>query len=102
INNPDKVRIIAIDGGSGCVTPDEQTVADGSYPIARDLFIYPDTLRLDPSSDVYNPAIVPFVDFYLSDESAELISFVGYVPLSEDELLASREAWEVAKTAAGS
>ncbi|MFV2062801.1 MAG: PstS family phosphate ABC transporter substrate-binding protein [Chloroflexota bacterium] len=101
-NNPDKVRMIAVDGGSGCAIPNEQTVTDGSYPIARDLFIYPDAARLDPASAVYNAAIAPYVDFYLSDESAELVSFVGYVPLRGEALEASRATWNEAKAAADS
>jgi phosphate transport system substrate-binding protein len=102
VNNPDRVKMVAVDGGEGCVLPDEATVADGTYPIARDLFIYPDNVRIDPSSDLYNPAIVPFVDFYLTDEGRDLISFVGYVPLPDEGLAETVAAWEAAKSAAGS
>jgi phosphate transport system substrate-binding protein len=102
-NNPDRVKLVAIDGGDGnCVLPDPTTVADGSYPIARPLFIYPDQARLDPASDAYNPGIVPFVDFYLSDEGQPLVtSPAGYVQIPPEALEAVRAAWEEAKAAAG-
>ncbi len=35
----DQVRQLAVDGGDGCVDPNAETVADGSYPISRPLFI---------------------------------------------------------------
>src|SRR5688572_23172237 len=76
-NNADRVKIVAIDGGDGqCVAPDPTTVADGSYPIARPLFIYPAQNRL-----AENPGIVPYVDFYLSDEGLALVDSTGYVSI---------------------
>ena len=102
INNPDKVKMLAIDGGSGCVEPSGATVADGSYPIARPLFIYPDSVRIDPGSDVYNGAVSPFVDFYLSDLGQELVAEVGYVALSDSDIEATRATWEETRSSAGS
>ena len=40
-----------------------ETVADGTYPISRPLFIYPSLTQA-----AENPAIVGYVDYYLSDE----------------------------------
>src|SRR5690606_17616530 len=34
------VKVLEVDGGDGCVAPSDETVADGSYPISRPLFIY--------------------------------------------------------------
>lgn len=84
----DKVKLVAVDGGEGCVLPDATTVSDGSYPISRPLFIYPAANRLES-----NPAIVPFVDYYLSDEGIAKAAEVGYVALPTDELEATRAAW---------
>jgi phosphate transport system substrate-binding protein len=73
VNNADRVRMIPIDGGDGnCLAPDEENVAAGTYPIARDLYIYPDQDRIDPSNEAYNAALSPFVDFYLTPEGQEL------------------------------
>jgi phosphate transport system substrate-binding protein len=100
--NPDRVKLVGIDGGDGnCVEPSPETVSDGTYPIARPLFIYPDQGRLDPDSERYNPGVVPYVDFYLSDEGIGLVSAVGYVQIPPETLDATRAAWEEAKAAAG-
>ena len=36
----DAVKEIQVDGGSGCVSPSAETIADGSYPLSRSLYIY--------------------------------------------------------------
>ena len=102
VNNSDRVRMIPIDGGDGqCIAPDEETVAANTYPIARDLFIYPAQGRVDPASESYNPALAPFVDFYLTPEGQELVSLAGYVQLAEDALAETQAAWEAAKAEVG-
>jgi phosphate transport system substrate-binding protein len=91
--NADTVKVVPIDGGDGsCVSPDIETVSDGSYAISRPLFIYP---NLGRAAD--NPAIVAYVDYYLSDAGIANAAEVGYVPLPPDELQATRDAWESAK-----
>ncbi len=92
LENADQVKIVPVDGGEGCVTPDETTVSDGSYPISRPLFIYPSLNRA-----ATNDALVAYVDYYLSDEGIANASEVGYVSLPADELTATRDAWEAAK-----
>jgi phosphate transport system substrate-binding protein len=87
----DQVKILGIDGGEGCVVPSDATVSDGSYAISRPLFIYPALNRIEG-----NPAIVPFVDFYLSDEGIGDVAEVGYVALPAEELEATRAAWAAA------
>jgi phosphate transport system substrate-binding protein len=102
VNNADRVRMVAIDGGDGnCVVPDEETVATGTYPIARDLFIYPAQERIDPSASSYNPALAPYVDFYLTPEGQELVSVAGYVQISEEALAETQAAWDAAKAEVG-
>lgn len=97
VNSADRVRMIAIDGGDGtCIAPDHETVATGTYPIARDLFIYPDAGRLDPDGDRYNAAVKPFVDYYLSDEGIANVEGAGYVELAPEVLEETRAAWAAA------
>lgn len=92
----DQVKILGVDGGDGCVVASPETVADGTYPISRPLFIYPALNRLGS-----NPAIGPWVDFYLSDEGIANVPEVGYVALPAEELEATRAAWtEASGTAA--
>jgi len=82
------VKLIEVDGGAGCVGPSDATVADESYPISRPLFIYPSLAAVEE-----NPAVAPFVDYYVSDGLA-LAGEVGYVALTEEQGQATRDAWE--------
>ena len=44
VENEDKVKAVAVDGGDGCVEPTDATIGDGTYkPLSRPLFIYPNT-----------------------------------------------------------
>lgn len=62
--NADKLKLVDIDGGNGCVTPSRETVQDGTYsPLGRPLFIYVNNAKY-----VENPALQAFVDFYLENE----------------------------------
>ncbi len=92
VENSAVVKAIEIDGGNGCVAPSDAAIADGSYPIARELFIYVKTNDL-----ASNTALVEFVDHYLSDEGMQAVSEAGYVQLPADELAATRSAWEAAR-----
>jgi phosphate transport system substrate-binding protein len=83
------VKSIEIDGGDGCVAPSDETVADESYPISRPLYIYPSLQSVDE-----NPAVAPFVDFYVSAEGLALAAEVGYVALTEEQGSETRAAWE--------
>jgi len=85
----ESVKLLEVDGGDGCVAPSDATVADESYPISRPLFIYPSLAAVDD-----NPALAPFVDYYVSADGLELASEVGYVPLTEEQGQATRDAWE--------
>jgi phosphate transport system substrate-binding protein len=84
----DAIKILGVDAGEGCVVPETATVSDGTYPLSRPLFIYPALNRL-----ASNPAIAPWVDFYLSDEGIANVTGVGYVALAPEELDATRAAW---------
>jgi phosphate transport system substrate-binding protein len=93
INNQETVKALQIDGGSGCVGPTPETIASFEYPISRPLFIYVNTADLEAV-----PAVEAFVDFYLSDEGIVSAEEVGYVPLSEEDLGATRAVWEARET----
>ncbi len=102
INHSDRVRMVPIDGGDGqCIAPDEETVAANTYPISRDLFIYPELGRIDAASESHNPAVAPFVDFYLSPEGQDLVSLAGYVQLAEEALAETQAVWDAAKAEVG-
>lgn len=78
-NNKDKLKLVAIDGGKGCVQPSPQTISDGTYqPLSRPEFIYV------KKSAAQRPEVKAFVDFFIAPENKQLISEVGYVPLPDD------------------
>jgi phosphate transport system substrate-binding protein len=88
----DAVKEVAIDTGGGCVTPSAETVADGSYPLSRSLYIYP---NLDKAGS--EDAVKAYVDFYLTDEGLSLaVEEAGYIPLPADRMESTRSAWESA------
>jgi phosphate transport system substrate-binding protein len=92
----DLVKEIEIDGGEGCVAPSEETIADASYPLSRSLYIY-----VSQDAIANNPAVDAYVDFYLSDDAlTTLVGEVGYVPLPQDRIEATRSAWESGTAAA--
>jgi len=73
--NKDKLKVVPIDGGKGAITPDAETIRDGSYtPLSRPLFIYVN------AKAAARPEVQGFVKFYLT-QSEELVREEGSVPL---------------------
>ncbi len=93
-NAGESVKEFQVDGGDGCVSPSSETVIDGSYPLSRSLYIYVSKRAL-----AENPALGPFVDFYLSDEGLASVAEVQYIDLSAERVTATRTAWEQAGSA---
>jgi phosphate transport system substrate-binding protein len=83
----DRMKAIEIDGGDGCVAPSVETAIDGSYPISRPLYIYVSNANAES-----NPALAPFVDFYLAGLEAT-VAGVGYAPLPADAYEETLAAW---------
>ena len=77
--NTDKLKLVAVDSGNGCVTPTLETIADGTYAaLSRPLFIYVSKASLE------RPEVRDFVEFYMLN-GAQLTEEIGYVPLSAQE-----------------
>jgi phosphate transport system substrate-binding protein len=75
--NQDKLKVVAIDNGKGCVLPSEETVRNGTYqPLSRPLFIYVSRKAAD------RPEVEAFVRFYL-EKGPALVKQVGYIPLPD-------------------
>jgi phosphate transport system substrate-binding protein len=90
--NLDVIKPLQVDGGDGCVEPTPETIASGEYPIARSLYVYVSKNKL-----AENPALEAFIDFYLSDEGLAVLGTgegqVPYVPLSAEDVEATRGVW---------
>ncbi len=77
--NMDKLKLVAVDSGAGCVVPSVEAIADGTYsPLSRPLFIYVSETSLA------RPEVREFVKFYM-ENGAALTAEVGYVPLSAED-----------------
>ncbi|MBA2280738.1 MAG: substrate-binding domain-containing protein [Acidimicrobiia bacterium] len=85
----DAIKEIAVDGGDGCIEPSIETIADGSYPLSRSLYIYVNAANAEENS-----ALAEYVDFYVQSSSlTDLVSQAGYVPLPDDRATAATERW---------
>jgi phosphate transport system substrate-binding protein len=90
--NSDKVKELGVskEAGGDCITPSAETIADGSYPISRSLYLY-----VNKAKAASNPAVVGYVDYYLADGTiSTVLENVPYVNLPAEALAATRTAWE--------
>ncbi|GIU98308.1 MAG: hypothetical protein KatS3mg013_2111 [Actinomycetota bacterium] len=86
--NADKLKLIAVDGGEGCVSPDPTTINDGSYtPLSRPLFVYVKRASLA------KPEVVAFMDF-LMETAPALVEEVGFVDVDDATYQAEVAEWE--------
>lgn len=93
--NRDIVREIQLakDVNGTCVAPTAETISDGSYPLARNLYIY-----VNKAKAAENPAVTAYVDYYLAEGTiARVLETVPYVNLMADALAETRAAWEAAR-----
>jgi phosphate transport system substrate-binding protein len=90
-----QVREIPIseEPGGECVEPTVESIADGSYPISRPLYIY-----VSANAAEENQTLADYVDYFLSEEGISAVSAVGYVELPADELDSVRSAWDARET----
>jgi phosphate transport system substrate-binding protein len=87
-----ELRAFEVAGEDGeCIAPEDDVIADGTYPLSRPLFVY---VNLDKLDEDYGGALQAFVDYYVSDAGRELVTEAGYVQLTDDEWAATVEAWE--------
>jgi phosphate transport system substrate-binding protein len=60
--NKDKLNLVGVDGGSGCVTPSQDTIASGEYkPLSRPLFMYPSQKALS------RPEVKAFMNYVVEN-----------------------------------
>ncbi|MDQ3991155.1 MAG: phosphate ABC transporter substrate-binding protein PstS family protein [Actinomycetota bacterium] len=91
--NQEVVRAVEVDGGGGCTTPTTETIADGTYPLARSLYMYVNSARA-----AENEALRAFVDFYVTETGLQTaVERVGYVPLPPERQQATASAWETGR-----
>ncbi len=93
VNNKDKLKLVGIDGGKGCVKPSDETINDGTYqPLSRPEFIY-----ISKKSST-KPEVKAFVDFQLNVANKKFISEVGSTPLPDDLMTEVQARFTAGKT----
>jgi len=70
-----EVKVLAVGAkeDSGYILPSAETVNAGTYPIARDLYMY---TRQDASQD-----ILTYLEWVLTPEAQEIVTELGFVPI---------------------
>ena len=79
--NADKLNLVAVDGGDGCIKPSVETIQNGTYkPLSRTLYMYVNTASLADK-----PQVKAFMDYVVNnaDESATTAQIV---PLTAEQL----------------
>jgi phosphate transport system substrate-binding protein len=69
-----KVIAVAINAEGPYVYPSPETVNDGSYPIARDLYMY---TAVEPTG-----LLAEYMDWIYSNEAQTIVTELGFVPIS--------------------
>ncbi|MBI5933774.1 MAG: PstS family phosphate ABC transporter substrate-binding protein [Chloroflexi bacterium] len=83
IENEGALKALTIEG----VTPNQENVDNGTYPLARPLFIYSDAKIMTEK-----PQVAAFIYFYLTNLDDNIID-VGYFPAPAADLEAALAAW---------
>ena len=86
VENQGALKALNIEG----VAPNQEDVDNGTYPLARPLFIYSDATIL-----AEKPQVAAFIYFYLSNVNDNIVD-VGYFPAPAAESEAALAAWEAA------
>lgn len=94
-NNQQNIQLVAINGGSGCVEPNEQTIRDGLYPLSRHLFLAINENQLAL------PSVQSALWYLYDDVNIGRLESFGFLLFDADELLNVRSellsAYELAE-----
>ena len=86
--NQDKLKLVEVDGGQGCVAPTKETVQNGTYkPLSRPLFIYPSREALQRRE------VREFVRFYIDNEE-QLTKRALFIDLTDAQQRKARQEVE--------
>jgi phosphate transport system substrate-binding protein len=77
--NQDKLNLVQVDGGNGCVGASSESIQDGSYaPLSRPLFMYPSAEAMQ------KPQVKSFMDFALENQQA-IAEAAKIVPMTDEQ-----------------
>jgi phosphate transport system substrate-binding protein len=80
--NQGRLKLLGVDGGAGCVSPSDATIADGTYkPLSRPLYVYVKHAALA------RPEVKAYLEFTVQNARA-VVPTTGYHPLTAEEYAA--------------
>jgi phosphate transport system substrate-binding protein len=86
--NQDKLNLIGVDSGDGCVKPSKETIQDASYkPLARPLFMYPS------AKAIAKPEVKAFMD-YVEANFTQIAEASQFVAMTEEQAAKAKQALE--------
>jgi phosphate transport system substrate-binding protein len=84
--NRDKLNLVGVNAGSGCVTPSQQTIQNGTYkPLSRPLFMYVSAAALR------KPQVKAFLDFVVAQHQ-QVAQAAQYVPMTDAQATKAKSA----------
>jgi phosphate transport system substrate-binding protein len=89
LENRDKLNIVAVDKGNGCVRPNNATVQNRTYPISRGLFMYV------KKTSFARGVVQGFIDYILDNEKAIAVK-AAFVPLTKSQLKTAKRLYKYA------
>jgi phosphate transport system substrate-binding protein len=90
--NQDKLNLVSVDDGKGCVAPSTETIQSGEYaPLSRPLFMY-------PSSDaIQKPEVKAYLQFVV-DNYNTIAEQSQIVPMDSSQAAKAKSAFEKASS----
>jgi phosphate transport system substrate-binding protein len=77
--NQDKLGLVSVDSGSGCIEPSQETISSGEYkPLSRPIFMYPSQEALA------RPEVKAFMD-YVVENYQTIAEASAIVPMSQEQ-----------------
>ena len=93
--NQDKLNLVGVDGGDGCVKPSLEAIQTGKYkPLSRPLFMYPSEKAMA------RPEVAAFME-YVNANHDTISKAAQIVPLTTEQSGKAKKALETAERNAG-
>ena len=90
----DKLNLVGIDSGDGCVKPSKETIQNGTYkPLSRPLFVYPS------AKAIARPEVKAFMEFMVENQEA-IADAAKIVPLTAEQATEAKTALQKAESGA--
>jgi phosphate transport system substrate-binding protein len=91
----DKLNIVGVDAGDGCIKPSKRTIQDGSYkPLSRPLFMYPSEKAMA------RPEVKAFMEFVVANQQ-DIADAAKIVALTPEQITEARAELAKAEKGAG-